>query len=349
MSSKFYPLNFYLTRPDARACFKDMQAYGDDIGLINPPIAEKIVMDHVLPRLRDLGWTETSPEGGIAVMSQEVQGVLAWEDWAFKGREIVCIDESLVHAFENSDCGDIRILDVLPEHSTTLYLHFDGKLENPIDLGDGALLEGVYVVSSPSKSVRFVLCARQSDSKSPLSKWRERYDLRIPSEFLTIAADEAVDMALAEDLADLRSARLQTLKNPRTGALQAIDVLTKRMIEGHEAYRRALRLALNSLAYLKNYSDDSRKGWPEQAPERLVKQLNGATPKEANRAQSKLWSLGFVQVTYLGENFSETLRRNAPHGTVRAHWRRGHWRHQAYGPKLSLMKLIWLQPTLVGV
>jgi len=306
-------------------------------------------MDHVLPRLSGFGWTETGSEGGVAVMSQEVQGVLAWVDWAVKGREIICIEESLVHAFENSDCGDIRIGDVLPEKSTTLYLHFDGKLETPIDLGGGELLEGVYVVSYPSTSVRFVLCARQPDSKSPLTKWRERYDLRVPSEFLTMAADEAIDMALAKDLADLRSARLQTEKNPRNGALQAIDLLTKRMAEGHDAYRRALRLVLNSLAYLKNYSDDSRKGWPEQAPERLVKQLDGATPKEVQRAQSKLWALGFVQVTYLGEKFSETLRRNAPHGSVRAHWRRGHWRHQAYGPKFSLMKLIWLQPTLVGL
>lgn len=33
---------------------------------------------------------------------------------------------------------------------------------------------------------------------------------------------------------------------------------------------------------------------------------------------------------------------------VSAHWRRGHFRHQAYGEARSLRKLIWIQPTLVA-
>jgi len=38
-----------------------------------------------------------------------------------------------------------------------------------------------------------------------------------------------------------------------------------------------------------------------------------------------------------------------PTGTTKtAHWRRGHFRMQKYGPKLALKKLIFIEPTLVG-
>lgn len=35
-------------------------------------------------------------------------------------------------------------------------------------------------------------------------------------------------------------------------------------------------------------------------------------------------------------------------GTVRMHWRRGHFRSQPFGPGLSDRKIIWIEPTLIG-
>src|SRR5690606_34745152 len=37
------------------------------------------------------------------------------------------------------------------------------------------------------------------------------------------------------------------------------------------------------------------------------------------------------------------------HRGPRPHVRRAHWRNQAYGPKHSQHKLLWIHPTLVGV
>src|SRR5690606_23423205 len=37
------------------------------------------------------------------------------------------------------------------------------------------------------------------------------------------------------------------------------------------------------------------------------------------------------------------------HRGPRPHVRRAHWRNQAYGPKRSQHKLLWIHPTLVGV
>lgn len=44
-------------------------------------------------------------------------------------------------------------------------------------------------------------------------------------------------------------------------------------------------------------------------------------------------------------------RRETPAGThasPRLHWRRGHFRNQAYGVKHSERKVIWIEPTLIG-
>lgn len=44
---------------------------------------------------------------------------------------------------------------------------------------------------------------------------------------------------------------------------------------------------------------------------------------------------------------TENLTEHAGH-TVKAHWRRGHYRLQAHGPQYSLRKVLFIQPVLVG-
>lgn len=341
----YYPLNYFLSRPDARQFFKDMEA---NRATLNVRRSEQLALARLEPWIRSQGGNERSPSEAMVEVTQELQGMLAWGEWALRGRRIISVQESLCHAFEHSDCAELHIADVLPEDPATLYLHFQGTLESPVDLGDGAHLEGAYVVSHPGAAMRVVLCSRAPGSWPAGAKWRERYDLRIPAEFLHLGADAAIDKALEEDLADLRAARASPRVRDDPVSTQAVDTLLQRMQEGLGAYRSALRLVLNTLAYLKHYNADSRVGWPTQAPERLTAQTLSAAPKERARGLSKLWALGFTPVTFLGEDFADKLRRSNAGGTLRTHWRRGHWRNQLHGPAFSLRKLIWLQPTLVG-
>jgi hypothetical protein len=242
---------------------------------------------------------------------------------------------------------DMRISDVLVEKSPT-YLHFEGALETPILLADDVPFEGAYVLNAPGVGVRIVICGRMHGAYTGLRRWQERYDLRIATKHLGLPADTAIDFALADDLADLRDAGARMAAQREDGGARSVAMLTDRMTKGHGAYRAALRLILNALAYLKSYSEDSRLAWPTSAPERLVTQAKGGTPKEQARGTSKLWELGFVPVTYLGEQFAETIIRNSNAHEMRAHWRKGHWRNQPHGPAMSLRKLIWLRPMLIG-
>jgi hypothetical protein len=344
MSSPYYPLNFYLSRPYVRKCFKDFESYRAGL---DPQVSQRIVMDHLVPWLILQGWDPQDPQSEAAIAAQEMQGVLAWGDWAMNGKRIFSIKESLAHAFEHSNVSDMHIADVLPEDGP-LYLNFEGTLQEPIALDDNTFFEGAYVLYAKGVSTRIVLCARMPGGYTALVRWRERYDLRIPAKYLNSSADEAIDFALADDLEDLRNAGVLLAERGERRGGKSVAMLTQRMAQGHAAYKKALRLILNALAFIKGYPMDRRDAWPEKTPARLLNQATRGTAKEQARGVSKLWELGFVPVTYLGESFAQTLIRTTCSPEMRVHWRRGHWRNQPHGPAFSLRKLIWLQPVIVG-
>ena len=78
------------------------------------------------------------------------------------------------------------------------------------------------------------------------------------------------------------------------------------------------------------------------------------SPKARSKAASKLRALGFSQITELGGAFARALRRReAAEGDEarrgpRAHWRKGHWRMQAFGPGFGERKIVWIAPAMVA-
>ncbi len=336
-----YPLHYGMTRPFAREALKQLEAQPRDA--LGPRTAERTVCELLLPYLQQKGWTVDR----VSVFSQELQGALAWLDWALNGKRLITVAAPLTRAFERSDCGDMRIRDVLAERAGTLYLHFQGPLAHPVRYAQGrAEFEGAYVVLRSDSSLRIVLCSRLDPAVGVHERWLERYDLRISSSHFDLPADTAMDLALADDLQDIREAQRKFLDAGHTAALQEACQLEQRMVEDHPGYRIALRLILNALAYLKTYPQERRATWTDQAPERLIRAVESGTPKEAARARSKLWGLGHLPVDLIGSHFK--LSGVEGEGGLKQHWRQGHWRHQRHGEGWSLTKLIWIQPVLVN-
>ena len=345
MASLFYPSHYLLTRPYARELHAKLTLQTPQ--RLTPRDAEKAAADALLPYLSSKGWSIDN----VVVLSQEMQGALAWLDWDLNGRIITAVGKDLTLAFERSDCGDMRIDDVMPSGSISRYIYFEGPLNSPILIGsEKAVFEGAYVIGNALDSLRIVLCGRSPEGTSIYNQWRERYDLRIPSKYYGITADEAIDYALADDLKDLENAQIALRsKSASTAVLMDAQALATRMRQDYPAYREALRLVMNALAYSRAYPDDKRLEWNEGAPSRRVVATRTGSPTARTRALSKLWSLGHLEVQWLGTAFvatKDSTERDA--AGVRVHWRRGHWRHQAHGPALSLRKLMWIQPMLVG-
>lgn len=65
------------------------------------------------------------------------------------------------------------------------------------------------------------------------------------------------------------------------------------------------------------------------------------------KARSELWSPNLIGAKHRA--LREKITPTGTHASPRLHWRRGHLRHQAHGPERALRKLVWIEPTLVGM
>jgi hypothetical protein len=109
-----------------------------------------------------------------------------------------------------------------------------------------------------------------------------------------------------------------------------------------------IRVVINCLCYLSYEERDVVLKFPDFTPRSLVEKLERSkTPKEIQRNESKLESQGFRRIYICGDTIEKTEKAMPTGKEVSTHWRRGHWRNQAYGTGLLLHQLLWIKPTLV--
>ena len=119
------------------------------------------------------------------------------------------------------------------------------------------------------------------------------------------------------------------------------------LVFGDDVLRSALDRAtplVSVLLYL--CADDA-----EVRPTRGVKRSPGR-PRLRNGRMPPARALEIYETGFtLGRALREALdaAESGTHRGPRPHVRRAHWRNQAYGPKRSRHKLLWIHPTLVGV
>lgn len=61
--------------------------------------------------------------------------------------------------------------------------------------------------------------------------------------------------------------------------------------------------------------------------------------------KSEIWTPNIIGRKYAVKRSGES---SGDHASPRMHWRRGHFRHQPYGPNLTETKVIWIEPMLVN-
>ncbi len=73
---------------------------------------------------------------------------------------------------------------------------------------------------------------------------------------------------------------------------------------------------------------------------------HGAFTGKRSKRGSEFWTPNIIGRDYrtVTAGPSEHNQGSSP----RMHWRRGHWRDQAYGPEHKLRKLLWIEPMLVA-
>lgn len=272
------------------------------------------------------------------------------------GKQIIDIDTKLTDMFKKTDVDDIP-LNMLQLPFASQYIFF-GR-QDDIELVPGWCFDGAYVEKFPSdNNLRITITSvPKVDSQTRLwyIKPEPIYHQRIPNADSSIDLITAITQVFSDAIQSIAS-RVQTdipeLHLPN--GLRLVDVSKRNDKDrlshnekGFEAFIKAIRLIANSVCYLSAYPDDSDPVWPDDAPSTLVIKATSVDIKVAERAQSKLEKLGYHKLRYYGKHYEHNFEKTI--GTGRAsHWRRGHWRRQAYGPHSSLRKMIWLMPMLVG-
>lgn len=290
------------------------------------------------PRLLERNFLANEATAAQSMAQLELDGTPLYE-----------IEPALLEALENSDIGDMRLAD-LRTPNRTYFLHWGPQ--------PGLLLHGKHpvegaLVFSFHPDWRVCLVARTPHSWL-LPPERDTFSLRFPAETLSLPFEQAVDLAIQRDKEGLVAAMggVQAQARAPGGArAEALALATAELDLNTPVLKEALALVGSCIAYLTAYPADSRFDWEADTPKSLLAKMARGGKEQMNTA-SRLRSMGFIQVHQVGLDFRRSVEQAGTTGQegqagVRPHWRRGHWRHQAYGEHHALRKLIWLRPTRV--
>lgn len=356
LSERYHPERYRKSRPFAKQVARVM---ADNRGIPSYNLLQELI-DTVNKAYNNtiLSLPLESRPNNIQGLMHENSIAMHYANFCSYGRQIFHFNNEITQQFSSTDIDEV-IPDNIRLPYDVLYLSF-GKQTN-LDLwGKGFFVDGAYITWHEDSGLEIMLTTIDENygNKSNEFDWifcpERYYYLPLATGGSSKSIAELADTALKESLSKERKA----LSQPPTVEFKGKKILNRRaesaslhieeLQEGYPTFREALRLVINGLCYLSAYPDDIQQGWPEDTPDSMLKKLKQSkTPKAARRTTSKLTSMGFVKIHYCGKAFKRSASSLSSNREVHAHWRRGHWRNQAYGPHLSRHKLLWIMPVIV--
>jgi hypothetical protein len=311
------------------------------------------------------------PDSMSAVMNAEMEMVNMVGNWRRWGRQIFDFPSRMMDLFAMTDVDGIPCANVKLPYNVQ-YLHFGPRME--IEIEPGWLVDGAYVEARAHGGWKVCVTSAPKDPEAAYgwtSKPEPMYVQVFGEREMAMSLAEAVDYALSDELAELkkkaaqgdgeiteelqaafRDEGLELPTNLRVVKVYALSAAseTSTLMRRLPQYKKALRLVVNAICYVTAYPEDVKDELPNGAPERLVKTAGlKLGSKDQKKAISKLEQLGFRPVHFCGREFVSRVRLGADGQLRGPGWTRGHWRNQAWGPKLTLRRLQWIMPYRTGV
>ncbi|MFN4172769.1 MAG: hypothetical protein ACK4GW_13545 [Pseudorhodobacter sp.] len=294
------------------------------------------------PEIRDIVMSE-SLEHPIGAIHGEAVAVFGFR---VAGRNAFVLSDDVLEALARTGLGDVRISDIaLP------YEAFFVAFETPQNLNNTLLCEGAYILRGGDDSflVRLALVA-------PRATWPEW----LPDPGFSISfsdagtLEEGILSAIArmKECSRLIAADPWHFVSPDFGYLR--DDPSKKLLPSKptserylelldrcgNAVSRLLALTLSALCLLTSVPDEMVKAnytWPQ--------------PRQNRPGSSHKTQKGALPVRYISFGSKEPAGGAAGGvgASPRAHWRRGHWRRQPYGPAADkVYRPKWIRPVLVN-
>jgi len=162
-------------------------------------------------------------------------------------------------------------------------------------------------------------------------------------------ASQNVVLFLQDDDADLGTAierHFAFYRLPSAGSLPGFVPPDERE---RASFEKAVHQLAKVMLYL-NLPEAEQARRPERSE--LLRRLRGLGPKKAARLQRKL-ARAYDRIVIGGRREVEGspgtgMSADPAHGSVRPHWRRGHFRRIRFGEGLSESRLGWIRPVLVN-
>lgn len=298
-----------------------------------------------------------SREQGPGPLQAEILNTQIFGGYVDSGKIIFDLDKTLISTLLLTDAGDIPCGE-LTFPADSFYLHF-GPESGLTD--DGFGIEGAFVTRTEGRMV-FDLVPQG---------FGQSYFLSLPMGESMVGAPVKLDdpakpvsTALRESIAESveantrvfeQAAEMERQIEEQYGQIVKVPGPTVRLTEKQPLLQKALGLIVNTLFFLNAEHDDVMTDWGRDTPPDALDALRASTkPGTVRTVENTLLKAGYSKVRFVGRKFAQSsvatdIREAAASGkTLAAHFRRGHFRRQAYGPENALRKTIFVAPVVVN-
>lgn len=353
-SHNLHPTRYRRSRPMARDLVKVHQAAGgayfpsDLTGLMAPIMGTYNRVIETVPRDE-----RPQPLDVQLLLVDEMLKFCAWRAHSANGAVNFVLTPELAESLSHTDLGDVRLSDLEPPFNS-FYLHFGGVDVGSL-IGPPNRIDGVYVLVEGAFALRTIFTSRLIDQE-------EAWPM-VPEPFLEVEMNwKSRDDTLAEIFG--RAVQRLQLANQshELGRSGRTAVFSGQLVQSASYLAQAavcvidaLNLLGNAVCYLSAAPEVSPPGPPSDLPADLETALDAGSKSAKQRARAELLERGFQMIRWLGPreapghangaagHVGESQRQQA-----KSHWRRGHWRRQAFGEGRAERRLVWIKPMLIS-
>jgi len=353
-TSRYAPIRYEATRPYAVRIgqrFATAARQGESARMA-------FVRDELFPLIRgELGRLGVPPGPGAG--QAELTNVQLFGPFQQAGRLIFDVHRLLTQALTVTDVKDVPCgaLSFPAEH---FYIHF-GQ-ESGIS-SEGLPVEGVFVTHQETPHRLIIDLVPAGFYTNPyfweMPMGEEPIGMSIDLSQPDMPVVTAMERSVAETIERNRKIfqeieAMERQLSEQFGQLVRIPSPAERLDGKQPALRQALQLVVNTCFFLAA-TEDVHEGWELDAPADLRLQAEHAEkPGTRKTAENTLTNSGYIKVRYVGQNYSSSQAARevgeaiASGRTMPTHFRRGHVRHQPYGPERALRKIVFIPPVTVN-
>lgn len=363
---KYHPERFmryrgYVTTPPAKSVART--AFGSLYKSQADALKEEVVLE-VAQGISNIKWSgRVNHNVGLKhlISRKETEVFVRRSSFNVAGKRIFDIHPTLSEMFLQTDIPDVDFSEIKSPFES-YYLHFGPVSSMP--LPNGWLMDGAYIEHSEKNKIFQVMLTFCNSDHSRYSKWpvevEPSYPISVKPDDYSKKIIEGVGAVISKQR-KINEENLKLIRDDEVvevpgGHIALVDITrfvaeieSTLLPEYFNLAEKAMTLVLNSIFCITTYPEKIIKGWPDNAPEELIALLSEGTPKQSKSSKSELELLGYRSISFLGpKSFPGLLANNGDHDRKASHWRKGHWREQAYGKGWAQHRRKWIWPILIN-